>query len=93
MASRVTALLFLVVICIGFTAGEIAVDCCLSTTDRRLPRNILSSYVIQESGKGCVVSATVFITKKGKRLCAPESSQAKWVQDLITFLDKKRQTR
>ncbi|KAM7391108.1 hypothetical protein PAMP_021824 [Pampus punctatissimus] len=89
MASRVAVLLLLGVICIGFAAGEIVVDCCLSTSNKHLPHSVLISYIIQEAGKGCDISATIFTTKKGRRLCVPPASQETWVQDRITFLDKK----
>ncbi|KAM7415621.1 hypothetical protein PAMA_017919 [Pampus argenteus] len=91
MASRVAVLLLLGVICIGFAAGEIAVDCCLVTSNKHLPRSALKSYIIQEAGEGCDISATIFITKKSKRLCLPPASQETWVQNHINFLDIKRQ--
>lgn len=40
-------------------AGEIAVDCCLQTIDKRVPPKNIKQYIIQEAGKGCDISATV----------------------------------
>ncbi|XP_040011915.1 C-C motif chemokine 20-like [Xiphias gladius] len=89
MASRVAALLLLGVICAGFAAAEIAVDCCLSTTDRFLPLIKIASYTIQEAGRGCDISATVFITKAGKTLCVVHPSERAWVKSHIKLLDKR----
>ncbi|XP_029916390.1 C-C motif chemokine 21-like [Myripristis murdjan] len=91
MAARVALLLLLAVICIGFAAAEIPADCCLSVTDKRIPRNLVESFEVQEAGQGCDISATLFITKKvGKRLCAPHPSLSKWVRDLINRLTPKQ---
>ncbi|XP_076587583.1 C-C motif chemokine 20-like [Chaetodon auriga] len=90
MASRVTALLLLGVVCFGFAAAEIVVDCCLRTTDKRLPLQILDSYIIQDAGKGCDISATAFITKVGKKLCVSHHSKLAWVKNYINILDKKK---
>lgn len=40
-------------------AAEVMEDCCLETVDKPFPRRILASYIIQEEGKGCKISATV----------------------------------
>nr|XP_020450727.1 C-C motif chemokine 20-like [Monopterus albus] len=90
MASRVAALLLLGIICTGFAAAEIVLDCCLDTTKKFLPRHILVGYSIQEAGKGCDISATAFITRAGKKLCVVHPSKGEWVQRHITFLDNKK---
>ncbi|XP_071337801.1 C-C motif chemokine 21-like [Trachinotus anak] len=90
MASRVAALLLLGIICAGFAAAEIAVDCCKKTTDAFLPRKLLESYTVQEAGHGCAISATVFYTKGGKKLCVVHPSQQNWVKSHIEFLNNKR---
>ncbi|XP_041793644.1 C-C motif chemokine 8-like [Chelmon rostratus] len=91
MASRVAVLFLLGVICFGFVAAEIVVDCCLTTTKRRLPIQILDSYIIQDAGKGCDIGATAFITKVGKTLCVSHHSELPWVKSYIDFLEKKKQ--
>ncbi|RVE68637.1 hypothetical protein OJAV_G00093850 [Oryzias javanicus] len=69
MASRVAALIFLGLLFVQLASAEVPMDCCLSVSKNRLPAKIIVSYSIQEAGKGCDISATVFETKGGKRLC------------------------
>ncbi|TKS77906.1 C-C motif chemokine 19 [Collichthys lucidus] len=89
MASRVSALLLLGVICVGFAAAEIAKDCCLLTSPKHLPLNILVGYKIQEAGQGCLINATVFFTKGGRTLCVSHPSEQAWVRKRIEHLKKK----
>ncbi|XP_045890053.1 uncharacterized protein LOC123959811 [Micropterus dolomieu] len=91
MASRVTALLLLGFICVGFASAQIVVDCCLKVSEKRLPLHILVSYTIQGAGKGCEISATAFITKAGKTLCVSHPADQSWVQSHIDYLEKKKQ--
>ncbi|XP_063346824.1 C-C motif chemokine 20-like [Pelmatolapia mariae] len=91
MASRVAALLLLGVLCFSFASGEIAVDCCLQAIDKRLPSKNIVDYIIQEAGKGCEISATVFITNHGRTLCVIHPSQKPWVRNLINIVNKKKQ--
>ncbi|XP_069379410.1 C-C motif chemokine 20-like [Paralichthys olivaceus] len=95
MASRLAAaLLLLGVICTGFAGAEVVVDCCLSTTDKIFPLIRIESYVLQEAGNGCDISATVFITKNEKTLCIihPKDSnkKTKWVKSHIEHLNNRR---
>ncbi|XP_018537929.1 C-C motif chemokine 8 [Lates calcarifer] len=94
MASRVAALFLLVVVCTGFAAAEIAVDCCLSTTVKLFPLIRIESYIIQEAGNGCEISATAFHTKGGRIVCVvhPEDprTEAKWVKSHINYLNSKK---
>ncbi|XP_069574872.1 C-C motif chemokine 21-like [Brachyistius frenatus] len=90
MASRAAALLLLGVVCFQFTAAEIVMDCCLKTSDKRLPSKILLSYSLQEAGKGCDISATVFVSRGGKTMCVVHPSEKPWVQRLITILDQQK---
>ncbi|TSV94919.1 SEC14-like protein 2 [Bagarius yarrelli] len=71
--------------------SNIAEDCCLSTSDTVVPRRIVESYFIQNTDSGCSIPATVFITKKNRKLCSPPASDPKhpWVLKLITFLDNR----
>ncbi|XP_040899093.1 C-C motif chemokine 19-like [Toxotes jaculatrix] len=93
MASRVAALLLLGVLCVGFAAGEIAMDCCLNAVDKFLPLIMIADYSIQEAGKGCEISATAFITKSGRTLCVVHPSERPWVQKHIAHLDSKKRAR
>ncbi|XP_022609477.1 C-C motif chemokine 24-like [Seriola dumerili] len=90
MASRVAALLLLSIICTEFAAAEVPVDCCKKASKTLIPKKIIESYTILEAGQGCDISATVFITKGGKRLCAVHPSVEGWVRSHINFLDLKK---
>ncbi|XP_026878968.1 C-C motif chemokine 19a.2 [Electrophorus electricus] len=70
----------------GFT--DHAIDCCLTTTGQFLPRHIAVSYTMQEKS-ACRIPATVFITRKNKKICSPplEDARYPWVKKLITHLD------
>ncbi|KAF5897679.1 C-C motif chemokine 19-like, partial [Clarias magur] len=66
-----------------------AQDCCLLTVDKKIPQNWVKSYYIQTQVAGCRLPATVFVTKKGKHLCAPPATKNNWVKKLINQLNKK----
>ncbi|XP_053500692.1 C-C motif chemokine 19b [Ictalurus furcatus] len=80
------ALLFVCWNSAGATDG--APDCCLMTVDKKIPQNLVESYYIQTLETGCRVPATVFVTKKGKQLCAPRATKNNWVKKLINKLNK-----
>ncbi|XP_030625570.1 C-C motif chemokine 19b [Chanos chanos] len=65
-----------------------AQDCCLSTSDYEIPRRIVVEYQKQTVESGCKIPATVFVTKKGRRLCAPVPEKSEWVAKLIKKLKK-----
>ncbi|NWW71909.1 CCL19 protein, partial [Climacteris rufus] len=65
--------------------GNNVLDCCLRTSNMPIPRRIVQDYWLQLVQDGCDIPATVFITTKGKRLCAPLHSQ--WVVFLRERLD------
>ncbi|XDV21360.1 hypothetical protein PO909_026469 [Leuciscus waleckii] len=69
--------------------SDIAVDCCLTTKDTRIPIKIVESYFHQSTDSGCPIEATIFITKKGKKLCAPPEKNG-WISKIISHLDKKK---
>ncbi|XP_077097736.1 C-C motif chemokine 19a.2 [Siphateles boraxobius] len=69
--------------------SDTAVDCCLTTKDTRIPIQIVASYIHQSTDTGCPIEATVFITKKGKKLCSPPQKNS-WVTKIISRLDKKK---
>uniref|UniRef100_A0A3Q3DA11 Chemokine interleukin-8-like domain-containing protein n=1 Tax=Hippocampus comes TaxID=109280 RepID=A0A3Q3DA11_HIPCM len=93
MKPQVVALLLLALVCLQPAAGEKLVSCCLDTSDKCFPRQIVVSYYHQEAGKGCQHSATVFMSKAGKRLCAPAAHKSKCVQELVAFLDKRNKSK
>uniref|UniRef100_A0A8C3SVY9 C-C motif chemokine n=1 Tax=Chelydra serpentina TaxID=8475 RepID=A0A8C3SVY9_CHESE len=62
-----------------------ALDCCLRTSQVPIPRKIVLDYVVQRIHDGCPIHAVVFITVRGKQLCAPP--HAHWVRRLTERLD------
>ncbi|XP_037981800.1 C-C motif chemokine 19-like [Motacilla alba alba] len=60
-------------------------DCCLRTSEAPIPWWIVQDYRLQLVQDGCDIPAAVFITTKGKRLCAPLHSP--WVIRLQERLD------
>ncbi|XP_068455041.1 C-C motif chemokine 13-like [Clinocottus analis] len=90
MASTTAALLLLGVLCVGFASAEIAVDCCLTVSEKPVPLQRLQSYTLQEAGKGCQISATGFITKLGRTLCVSHPNDKAWVKSYIKHLDERR---
>ncbi|NXW74940.1 CCL19 protein, partial [Hirundo rustica] len=65
--------------------GNNVLDCCLRTSEMPIPRRIVQDYRLQLVQDGCDIPAAVFITTKGKRLCAPLHSS--WVIRLQERLD------
>ncbi|XP_035166643.1 C-C motif chemokine 19-like [Oxyura jamaicensis] len=65
--------------------GNNVLDCCLRTSDNPIPRRIVQRYQIQLVQDGCEIPANVFITVRGKRLCAP--LEALWAVRLREKLD------
>nr|XP_009912146.1 PREDICTED: C-C motif chemokine 4 homolog isoform X1 [Haliaeetus albicilla] len=74
-------------LCYQTSAAPIGSDpptsCCFSYTSRQLPRSfVLDSY---EPTSQCPQPAVVFITKKGRQVCAnPEQD---WVQEYMSDLE------
>ncbi|NWU84822.1 CCL19 protein, partial [Onychorhynchus coronatus] len=65
--------------------GNNVLDCCLRTKETPIPPRIVRDYRLQLVQDGCDIPATVFITTRGKRLCAP--LQSPWVIRLQEKLD------
>ncbi|CAN9512908.1 unnamed protein product [Ophioblennius macclurei] len=91
MASRLSALLLLGIICLGFATGNAISDCCLSAVDKRVPPSLVQSYSLQRAGHGCGISATVIITKARKELCLLHPDDSSKVRKLLEALDKRQQ--
>ncbi|KAG5841012.1 hypothetical protein ANANG_G00195080 [Anguilla anguilla] len=75
----------------SYTAAftEEALDCCLSTSNVPIPRQIVASFSMQTAEGGCPIAATVFITKKGRALCAPPPTRNDWVSKTICKISPK----
>ncbi|XP_015264623.1 PREDICTED: C-C motif chemokine 4-like [Gekko japonicus] len=81
------ALLLLFAVCSQAFSGPVGGDpptsCCFSYALRKIPRNLLESYY--ETSSRCSQPAVVFITKKGRNICANPTEQ--WVSDHVTYLE------
>ncbi|XP_062369965.1 C-C motif chemokine 19-like [Cinclus cinclus] len=69
-------------------SGNNVLDCCLRTRETPIPPRIVQDYWLQLVQDGCNIPAAVFITMKGKSLCAPLHSP--WVIRLQERLDARR---
>ncbi|NXA09848.1 CCL4 protein, partial [Sapayoa aenigma] len=58
-------------------------SCCFSYISRQLPWNFVQDYY--ETNSQCSQPAVVFITKKGREVCANPDQE--WVQKYITDLE------
>ncbi|KFQ90646.1 C-C motif chemokine 19, partial [Nipponia nippon] len=65
--------------------GNSILDCCLWMSERPTQRRIVQDYRLPPPPDGCDIPAAVFITTKGKRLCAPPPDP--WVVRLQEKLD------
>ncbi|NXO01325.1 CCL4 protein, partial [Rhinopomastus cyanomelas] len=64
-------------------ASDPPTSCCFSFTLRKLPRQLITEYY--ETNSQCPKPGIVFVTKKGREVCAkPEQD---WVQDYLRELD------
>ncbi|KAM4576016.1 C-C motif chemokine 4 homolog [Odontesthes bonariensis] len=88
MASWRDAKLFFCILfitcCFTVTLAEIPIDCCLAVKNQTLPKAILADYYQQ--AKGCQIDATIFVTRKARKLCVPP--REKWVQQLMSHVDE-----
>ncbi|NXY08766.1 CCL4 protein, partial [Pteruthius melanotis] len=58
-------------------------SCCFSYTSRQLPRSFVNDYY--ETNSQCSQPAVVFITRKGREVCA--NPMEDWVQKYVTELE------
>ncbi|KAF4074252.1 hypothetical protein AMELA_G00237480 [Ameiurus melas] len=72
-------------ISVDVSLGEQALDCCLKVSHHPIPKRIVACYLEQRKGDGCLISAVVFRTRKGRDLCAPP--EADWVRELMNKVD------
>uniref|UniRef100_A0A8C1SL45 C-C motif chemokine n=1 Tax=Cyprinus carpio TaxID=7962 RepID=A0A8C1SL45_CYPCA len=66
---------------------DLALDCCLTFSQKSIPKHVLLTYRKQLKVDGCRRDAVVFKTRKGLKLCAPPAEQEQWVKEMIKFLD------
>ncbi|NWW00423.1 CCL4 protein, partial [Machaerirhynchus nigripectus] len=59
-------------------------NCCFKYTQHRLPWNLVQSHYI--TGSSCPLRAVVFVTKKGRHVCADPENQ--WVQAYLKILEQ-----
>uniref|UniRef100_A0A8C0ILZ7 C-C motif chemokine n=1 Tax=Chelonoidis abingdonii TaxID=106734 RepID=A0A8C0ILZ7_CHEAB len=59
---------------------DMPISCCFSHTARQIPRSMVVDYY--ETSSKCSLPAVVFITKKGRAVCANPSNS--WVQAYVT---------
>ncbi|KAI1905188.1 hypothetical protein AGOR_G00013560 [Albula goreensis] len=92
---RAAVLLLLVSAFCSYASANIeeAVDCCLSTSKTHIPLHVVKTYAIQTTASGCRIPATLFITKKNLRLCAPPAKRSKWVTKLIKRFERRSKSR
>ncbi|KAH1178990.1 C-C motif chemokine 4-like [Mauremys mutica] len=60
--------------------SDMPISCCFSHTARQIPRSMLVDYY--DTSSKCSLPAVVFITKKGRAVCANPSNS--WVQAYVT---------
>nr|XP_006983211.1 C-C motif chemokine 4-like [Peromyscus maniculatus bairdii] len=58
-------------------------SCCFSYTAQKLPRNFVTDYY--ETSSLCSKPAVVFLTRKGKQVCADPSLP--WVNEYVNDLE------
>ncbi|XP_074934759.1 C-C motif chemokine 21-like [Phalacrocorax aristotelis] len=66
--------------------GSSASDCCLKHSQKPFPHRWVKSYSHQGPETGCMLRAVVFITKRGKKICASPNDPT--IQKLIQNLNK-----
>ncbi|XP_048374734.1 C-C motif chemokine 5-like isoform X2 [Sphaerodactylus townsendi] len=79
------ALLFQLAVCSDNSSTPVIDNrCCFRYSQGRIPRNLVVDYYRISSR--CPLPAIVFITKKGKQICANPTTR--WVQDLVSYLEE-----
>ncbi|KAM4050509.1 C-C motif chemokine 21c-like [Anomaloglossus baeobatrachus] len=65
-------------------------DCCLQTSDKKIPFGAIIGYEIQSKATGCAIEAVVFLAKTNpiRKLCAPPGMS--WVKKWVKKLDKRK---
>ncbi|NXK11986.1 CCL4 protein, partial [Herpetotheres cachinnans] len=87
VSPAVFALLLITAFCSQTFCGPAGSDlpiCCFSYTPRKLPQKLILRYY--STSTSCTLPAVVFITKKGRQVCANPSDT--WVQSYLQNLEK-----
>ncbi|KAL0979853.1 hypothetical protein UPYG_G00190690 [Umbra pygmaea] len=81
-----TLLLCVVFLCsYQVTQGQTLSDCCLTVSEKLIPKHLVIHYQSQIRSQGCNMDAMIFITRKGRKLCAPIDTA--WVSELVKHVD------
>ncbi|XP_065587746.1 C-C motif chemokine 4 homolog [Cyrtonyx montezumae] len=87
MKVSVAALAVLIAVCYQTSAAPVGSDpptsCCFTYISRQLPFNFVADYY--ETNSQCPHAGVVFITRKGREVCANPENE--WVQDYINKLE------
>ncbi|KAM6049496.1 C-C motif chemokine 4 [Chlamydotis macqueenii] len=86
-SAAVFALLLIAASCSQTFSGPVGSDlpiCCFSYTNHKLPRKLILRYY--STSTSCILPAIVFITKKGRQVCANPTDP--WVQHYLQNLKK-----
>ncbi|XP_006115931.1 C-C motif chemokine 4-like [Pelodiscus sinensis] len=82
------AVLLIAAFCSQASSAPIGSDpptaCCFTYASRKIPRTLVEDYY--DTNSMCSQPAIVFITKKGREICA--NPQADWVQEYVAYLDQ-----
>uniref|UniRef100_A0A3Q3MMQ8 C-C motif chemokine 19-like n=1 Tax=Mastacembelus armatus TaxID=205130 RepID=A0A3Q3MMQ8_9TELE len=68
------------------TLAQVPSDCCLSVKDKRIDTGLFADYRHQIGGQGCAIDATILVTRRGRKLCAPANEP--WVHKVMTHVDR-----
>ncbi|XP_053265087.1 C-C motif chemokine 19-like [Podarcis raffonei] len=95
MAAHGGWILGLVALCVWSTqqvSGDYQVmDCCVRTSSMPIPAKVVRDYRDQYVQDGCPVRAVIFITIRGRNLCAPPHTP--WVKHLKETLNRRNHNR
>ncbi|XP_003414405.1 C-C motif chemokine 3-like [Loxodonta africana] len=69
--------------CSASFGADTPTACCFSYTSRQIQRKFVDSYY--ETSSQCSKPAVVFLTKRGRQVCANPSDA--WVQEYVTDLE------
>ncbi|XP_026176467.1 C-C motif chemokine 19-like [Mastacembelus armatus] len=72
--------------CCTVTLAQVPSDCCLSVKDKRIDTGLFADYRHQIGGQGCAIDATILVTRRGRKLCAPANEP--WVHKVMTHVDR-----
>ncbi|XP_006786755.2 eotaxin-like [Neolamprologus brichardi] len=79
--------LLLVAIMVSTAAAQGGISsCCQRTSNTQIHRDLLKRYYIQQP-PSCSISAVVFTTISGRRICSDSSKT--WTQTSMAYLDGK----